>query len=265
MNVALILLNQIDGTNEMTREMLPERVQEILKTLPEDADLQIMNGAEQTQENADLILLCSTTNDPRAKQLAAASGRRVCVDVDHFEEIDKTLYATRSIYSTHVEELIPVGKAAPAEEQASADQKLPAQNLLATIALPEPGREEEDLSKAKIVFLGGKGLGNKQNYERMEALAKKMGAAAACTRAAVLSGWAGYEKIIGVSGQSIRAELVIAFGVSGAGPLMRGMKGVKTLIAINTDKKASIFRYAQYGIAEDCVKILAELEGLMEG
>ena len=250
MNVALVLLNQIDDANKVTREMLPEQVQEILKTLPEDADIQIMGntaGAEQMPENADLILLCATTNDPRAKQLATASGRRVCVDVDHFETIDNALYAARSIYSTHAEELIP------------------ADNLIATIALPEPSHEEEDLTKAKIVFLGGKGLGNKQNYVRMESLAKRMGAAAACTRAAVLSGWAGYEKIIGVSGQSISADLVIAFGVSGAGPLMRGMKGVKTLIAINTDKKASIFRYAQYGIAEDCMKILAELEESMEG
>ena len=250
MNVALILLNQIDDANKVTREMLPEQVKEILKTLPDDADIRIMgntDGAEQMPENADLILLCATTNDPRAKQLAAASGKRVCVDVDHFETIDNTLYAVRSIYSTHAEELIL------------------ADNLIATIALSEPSREEEDLSKAKIVFLGGKGLGNKQNYERMEALARKMGAAVACTRAAVLSGWAGYEKIIGVSGQSINADLVIAFGVSGAGPLMRGMKGVKTLIAINTDKKAAIFRYAQYGIAEDCVKILAELEESMEG
>ena len=262
MNVALVLLNQIDDTNRMTREMLPEQVQEILKTLPGDTDIQIIgniDGAEQMPENADLILLCSTTNDPRAKQLAAASGRKVCVDVDHFEEIDKTLYATRSIYSTHAEELIPV-------EMLTTNEKPTAvKNLIATIALPEPGGEEQDLSKAKIVFLGGKGLGNKQNYERMEALAKKMGVAAACTRAAVLSGWAGYEKIVGISGQSINAELVVAFGVSGAGPLMRGMKGVKTLIAINTDKNAAIFRYAQYGIAEDCVTILAELEGLMEG
>ena len=259
MNVALILLNQIDGANKVTREMLPEQVQEILKTLPKDADLQIMNGAEQMPEQAseaDLILLCATTNDPRAKQFAAASGRKVCVDVDHFEEIDKTLYAVRSIYSTHAEELIPV---------TTNEKPTAVKNLIATIALPEPGGEEQDLSKAKIVFLGGKGLGNKQNYERMEALAKKMGAAAACTRAAVLSGWAGYEKIVGISGQSINAELVVAFGVSGAGPLMRGMKGVKTLIAINTDKNAAIFRYAQYGIAEDCVTILAELEGLMEG
>ena len=96
----------------------------------------------------------------------------------------------------------------------------------------KPIGTESEVSKAKIVFLGGKGLGNKQNYERMEALARKMGAAAACTRAVVLSGWAGYEKIIGVSGQSINSELVIAFGASGAGPLMRGMKTGRLICSI---------------------------------
>ena len=243
MNVALVLLNQREDTK--TIDGLPEQVQAVLKTLPEDAKICEMNLEEAG--DADLILLCATTNDPRAKKIAAESGRRVCVDVDHFERIDGTLYAVRSIYSTHAEELIT------------------AQNLIATISLPEPSKEEVDLTKAKIVFLGGKGLGSKQNYERMEALAKKMGAAAACTRAAVLSGWAGYEKIVGVSGQSLNADVVVAFGVSGAGPLMRGLKNVKTLIAMNTDNNAPIFRYAQYGIADDCVKMIDTLEKKMEG
>ena len=247
MKVMLILFKQ-NGT----LEDIPKKVKDILVTLPEDAALQIMDDASDTAKvlqaanDADLILICATANDPRAKQLAAASGRKVCVDVDHFEMIDGVLYAVRNIYSTHAEELIPAGK------------------LTATIALPEPQGEEADLTKAKIVFLGGKGLGNKKNYERMEALAKKMGAAAACTRAAVLSGWAGYETIVGVSGQTIHADVVIAFGVSGAGPLMRGMKDVKMLIAVNTDKKAPIFHYAQYGIVEDCMKIMDVLEQKVE-
>ena len=259
MNVALILLNQIDEPSVMSTGNLPEQVQAVLQTLPEEAEIQVIEAASCGMDdseirqliakagNADLILLCAFTNDPRTKQIAAESGRRVCVDVDHFEVIDQTLYAARSIYSTHAEELIP------------------AENLIATIGLPEPSKEEVDLAKAKIVFLAGKGLGNKQNYERMAALAQKMGAVAACTRAAVLSGWGGYEKIVGISGQSLNADVVVAFGVSGAGPLLRGLKSVKTLIAINTDKKAPIFRYAQYGIADDCVKMIDLLEKKREG
>ena len=126
MNVALVLLNQREDTK--TIDGLPEQVQAVLKTLPEDAKICEMNLEEAG--DADLILLCATTNDPRAKKIAAESGRRVCVDVDHFERIDGTLYAARSIYSTHAEELIP------------------AQNLIATISLPEPSKEEVDLTKA---------------------------------------------------------------------------------------------------------------------
>ena len=121
----------------------------------------------------------------------------------------------------------------------------------------------QDLSRAELVLLGGKGLGSKENFQRLEALAEKLGAACACTRPVALSGWTDFGKVTGVSGWQLNAKVCIAFGVSGAAPLLYGLEPVKHIIAINNDKTAAIFRYAQEGIVADCVEILSEMESLV--
>ena len=131
--------------------------------------------------------------------------------------------------------------------------------LLETIALEIP----QDLSRAELVLLGGKGLGSKENFQRLEALAEKLGAACACTRPVALSGWADFGKVTGVSGWQLNAKVCITFGVSGAAPLLHGLEPVERIIAINNDKTAAIFRYAQEGIFADCVEILSEMEALV--
>ena len=131
--------------------------------------------------------------------------------------------------------------------------------VLETIGLEIP----QDLSRAELVLLGGKGLGSKENFLRLEALAEKLGVACACTRPVALSGWAAFGKVTGVSGWQLNAEVCIAFGVSGAAPLLYGLELVEHLVAINNDKTAAIFRYAQEGIVADCVEILSEMEALV--
>lgn len=128
--------------------------------------------------------------------------------------------------------------------------------------MEEPRQKQDDLASARLVFVGGKGLGTKDNYLRLKALAGKLGAACGCSRPAALSGWESYDRVVGISGVTLQAELCVTFGVSGAGPLVSGLEGAVHIIAVNTDKNAPIFRYAQEGIAEDCVKIIAALEEL---
>ena len=111
-----------------------------------------------------------------------------------------------------------------------------------------------------MVFLGGKGLGSQANFERLEALAEKLGASCGCTRPVALSAWAPYDKVVGISGWKLQADVCIAFGVAGAGPLMQGVEGLGKLVAINNDEKAQIFRYADYGVVEDCMKIIEAME-----
>lgn len=117
------------------------------------------------------------------------------------------------------------------------------------------------LAEAKLVFIGGKGLKTKENYRRLEALAQKYGAACGCTRPAALGGFTDYSKVVGISGCSLKAELCLTFGVSGAAPFLYGVEAVRHLVAINKDAQAPIFSNADKGIVGDCMKIIEAMEG----
>ena len=125
--------------------------------------------------------------------------------------------------------------------------------------------EKQDLwglDKAEVVFIGGRGLKKKENFELLTEAGRKYGAAVGCTRAAALAGWADYSRVVGVSGTQIRPEICILFGVSGAAPFLFGIENAKTVIAINKDDKAPVFDAADYGIVKDCIPVV---KGLIEG
>ena len=224
---------------------------------------------------SEKILVAPTDTAKRLGQRLAAKLQKDClVDVNRLEEVDQKLCAVRKIYSTHLDGFFPLGDAvilvsqsgpkADFEEKAAVAAEVYGKDLewkeTAYLLKEELLPQVEDLSKAKVVFLGGKGLENKANFERMEALAAKLGASCGCTRAVAMAGWASYDQVVGISGWKLQADVCIAFGVSGAGPLLQGLEGVGKLTAVNNDKKAPIFRCADYGVVEDCMKILDAME-----
>lgn len=118
------------------------------------------------------------------------------------------------------------------------------------------------IDKADLVFIGGRGLKKKENFELLVKAGEKYGAAVGCTRAAALAGWSDYSRVVGVSGSQIKPGLCILFGVSGAAPFLFGIEHAGTVIAINTDNKAPVFDVADYGIVKDCIPVV---KGLIEG
>ena len=221
------------------------------------------------------------TDSLAGRQYAAREGRTCHTDVLGFEEAYGSLCALRKTYSTHVEGLFPL-KGGEVITTEAGEEKLSEMITMAQAAgfdvevaehqeaKARPGRllreeaviKTEDLAGAKLVFLGGKGLGKKENFQRLEAVAKKLGASCGCTRPVALSGWTGFDKVVGLSGATLTADVCIAFGVSGAGPLMQGAGGAARLIAINNDPKAPIFSRCTDGIVADCLEVLAALEQL---
>lgn len=129
--------------------------------------------------------------------------------------------------------------------------------------IPKPAAD--DISKAKLVFIGGRGLKKKENYVRLKELAKKCGAFCGCTRPVALSGWEDYSNVVGISGNSLTATVCVTFGVSGSAPFLYGMENVGRLIAINTDPDAPVFAAAQDGMIEDCIQMMEEMEKVMFG
>jgi len=115
------------------------------------------------------------------------------------------------------------------------------------------------LEDADIIVSGGRGLGKKENYELVKQLADALGGMWAGSRAIVDDGWIDSSRQVGLTGKITRPGLYIALGISGASQHMAGCSAAKTIVAINKDPDASIFRYARYGVVGDCVELLPEL------
>jgi len=144
-------------------------------------------------------------------------------------------------------------------ELVSVDVVLNESDLVTKVIKREVAKRTVNLKNAKVIVAGGAGVGSRENFKLVEELAEVLGGEVGATRPVVDAGWTSHERQIGQTGVTVKPDLYIACGISGAVQHRVGMMDAKTIVSINIDLSAPIFRFSHYRIVADIAEVLPKL------
>lgn len=222
-----------------------------------------------------ILTAATATGKDLAPRIAARTSAACGMDVIGLAVAGSAIRVTRPVYAGKVIQTLdldgtPVIAVRPAAVAASASDKA---GSIEAVAVPEFTRRltvggvstadqgAVDVAEARVVVAGGRGLGDPKHFALLEELVAAFGgdAAVGASRAVVDAGWIGHGHQIGQTGKTVAPALYFAIGVSGAIQHLAGMRTAGTIVAINRDKDAPIFKVADYGIVGDLFEVMPAL------
>ena len=224
-----------------------------------------------------LIFSASAQGKDLAPRVAAKLGVPIASDVLSFEKSGSGIAARHAGYASKVVQTLalsatpavlsvrpgaftPTANAKPGRVESIPPALDPASAKVTLKEMVQGRSGKLDLGEAPVIVSGGRGLKAAENFRLVEELADAFGnAAVGCTRAVADDGWRPQSDQIGQTGRTVSPDLYVAVGISGAIQHLAGMRTAKTIVAINRDKEAPIFKVADYGIVGDALDVVPVL------
>jgi electron transfer flavoprotein alpha subunit len=231
----------------------------------------------ETAGNYSHVLAAATTFGknvmPRASALLDKAQISEIVEVKSADTFVRPIYAGNALATVQSSDSIKMitvrtisFEAAAAEGGSASVESISVgadSGLSSWVSQAVSSNDQVDLTSAKIVISGGRGMQSGDNFRMLQAVADKLGAAVGASRAAVDSGFVPNEYQVGQTGKVIAPDLYIAVGISGAIQHLAGMKESKVIVAINNDSDAPIFQVADYGLVADLFEAIPEFEAAL--
>jgi electron transfer flavoprotein alpha subunit len=250
-----------------------------LSELTAETATAVLHGVVQQTEPSVVLIPGTTLGRDYAPRLAARLGVACAADCTGFSVEEGALVAVRPLYGGRFQSAVRFTAAGPwiATVRPGSFDNTPATSTMATeaeavavelsaddtrVSVRETAEKQagpSNLTGAKVVVSGGRGLKEPDNFKLVEDLAQALGGAVGATRAVVDAGWRPHHEQIGQTGVTVSPRLYIAIGVSGAVQHNAGMQGSDYVVAINRDPDAPIFKMASFGIVGDAFEVVPAL------